>query len=223
MIYINKDINTYLEKNLPFFKELSLDEINNLVKISNIKKFSKGELIHSQYSNCIGIILVLDGQLRSFIESNSGKEITIFRLLDRDICILSASCAFKNLTYNVNLQAEKDSLVLVIEGNYFKNLSESNSYVQKFLFDLTQDKLSELMWVIEQIVFSNFDTRLANFLINQSYLENSNILKITHDSIANHLGSAREVVSRMLKRFENEGFIKTSRGTIEIINLKKSN
>lgn len=145
----------------------------------------------------------------------------MFRLIDRDICLLSASCVFKNLTYDISLEAEKDSLVLIIEGAYLKKLSESNSHVQKFLFDLTQDKLSEVMWIIEQIVFLNFDRRLANFLLNQSYLENSNTLKITHDAIANHLGSAREVVSRMLKRFENEGLIKMSRGTIEIINLEK--
>ncbi|WP_330409781.1 Crp/Fnr family transcriptional regulator [Romboutsia maritimum] len=218
---INKNKINYLKNNLPFFKDLSSEELNNLILISYLKKYSKGELIHSKNSNCTGVILVINGQLRSFLDSSSGKEITMFRLIDRDICLLSASCVFKNLTYDISLEAEKDSLVLIIEGAYLKKLSESNSHVQKFLFDLTQDKLSEVMWIIEQIVFLNFDRRLANFLLNQSYLENSTTLKITHDAIANHLGSAREVVSRMLKRFENEGLIKMSRGTIEIINLEK--
>ncbi|RDY23342.1 Crp/Fnr family transcriptional regulator [Romboutsia maritimum] len=218
---MNKNKINYLKNNLPFFKDLSSEELNNLILISYLKKYSKGELIHSKNSNCTGVILVINGQLRSFLDSSSGKEITMFRLIDRDICLLSASCVFKNLTYDISLEAEKDSLVLIIEGAYLKKLSESNSHVQKFLFDLTQDKLSEVMWIIEQIVFLNFDRRLANFLLNQSYLENSTTLKITHDAIANHLGSAREVVSRMLKRFENEGLIKMSRGTIEIINLEK--
>lgn len=219
---INEDNLFYLKEFLPFFNELSKDELNKLLSISHIQNYSKGDLINSKYSsNCSGIILVLKGQIRSFIHSKSGKEITIFRLLSRDFCLLSASCAFKNMSYDVSLEAEENSLVLIINGAYFKSLSDSNIHVQKFLFDLTQDKLSEVLCLIEDIVFLSFDKRLSKFLINESFLQNTTTLTITHDSIANNLGSAREVVSRMLKKFKLLNILKLHRGKIELIDKTK--
>lgn len=212
----------YLEEFLPFYKFLCTDDKKKLISISSVERYFKGDLISSKYSsNCTGIILILEGRVRSFIHSDFGKEITIFRLLSRDLCLLSASCAFKNISYNLSLEAECDSLILVINGEYFKNLCDSNFEVQKFLLNLTQDKLSETLCLIEDLVFLSFDKRLSKFLINESFLCNSKILTITHDSIANTLGSAREVVSRMLKKFEKDGIVKVSRGKIELIDSYK--
>ena len=82
-------------------------------------------------------------------------------------------------------------------------------------------KFSEVMWILEQTVFHSFDKRLANFLLNELSISNSNVLHITHEKIANHIGSAREVVTRMLKHFQNEGILKLSRNNIEILDYKK--
>jgi len=79
------------------------------------------------------------------------------------------------------------------------------------------------MWLMEQIMWKSFDKRLASFLLEESMIENTTVLKITHEVIASHLGSAREVVTRMLKYFQNEGMVKLTRGTIEILNMKKLN
>ncbi|MGG7097035.1 Crp/Fnr family transcriptional regulator [Clostridium sardiniense] len=219
---INKEKLSYLKEFLPFFNELSKDELSKLLSISKVQSYSKGDLINSKYSaSCSGIILVLDGQLRSFIHSTSGKEITIFRLLSRDFCLLSAACAFKDISCDVSIEVEKDSLALIINGTYFKKLSDSNTAVQKFLLDLTQDKFSEVMCLIEDIVFLSFDKRLSKFLMNESFLQDNTTITITHDTIANNLGSAREVVSRMLKKFELDNIIKIHRGKIEIIDRLK--
>ena len=215
------DIQFYFKENLPFFNDLSDGELNKLLSESYIKKFKKGELVHSKKSTCTGIVLVLDGQLRSYMSSNTGKEITLFRLFERDICILSSSCVYQNLTYNINLETEKDSLVIIIDSKFFKELSNNNINIQNFFLTITQDKLSEIMWVLEQVVFFNLDSRLADFLINQYYINDSKKINLTHDIIANNLGSAREVISRMLKRFENDKMVKLSRGNIEIIDIKK--
>lgn len=216
---INKE--SYLKNNLPFFKDLSKNEVEKLFSSSYIQNYSKGEFIYSKDKACTGVLLVIDGQLRSFLSSYSGKEITLFRLFDLDICMLSASCVFQNLTCDINLEAERDSSVIIIDSNFFKDLSSKNINVQNFFLNLTQNKLSEVMNVLEQVVFFSLDNRLSNYLINQYYLNNSNDIYITHDSIANDLGSAREIISRMLKRFEKDNLVKLSRGVIKIVDIEK--
>ena len=219
MSYI--DIKLFLKDNLPFFNDLSKSELKGLVSASSVQKYNTGELVHSKNSSCTGIVLVLNGQLRSFMSSNSGKEITLFRLFERDICMLSSSCVYQDLTYDINLEAEKDSSVIIIDSKFFKEISSNNLSIQNFFLTLTQDKLSEIMWVLEQVVFFSLDSRVASFLIDQYYLYNSININITHDTIANNLGSAREVISRILKRFEKDKIVELSRGSIKIIDIKK--
>ncbi|MBC5997121.1 Crp/Fnr family transcriptional regulator [Romboutsia ilealis] len=219
MSYI--DIKLFLKDNLPFFNDLSKSELKGLVSASSVQKYNTGELVHSKNSACTGIVLVLNGQLRSFMSSNSGKEITLFRLFERDICMLSSSCVYQDLTYDINLEAEKDSSVIIIDSKFFKEISSNNLSIQNFFLTLTQDKLSEIMWVLEQVVFFSLDSRVASFLIDQYYLYNSININITHDTIANNLGSAREVISRILKRFEKDKIVELSRGSIKIIDIKK--
>lgn len=222
MIY--KDIELYFKDNLPFFKDLSQIELKDLLSASYIQKYNKGDLINSKVSTCTGVILVLNGQLRSFMSSqNVGREITLFKLFERDICMLSSSCVYPNLTCDINLEAETDSSVIIIDSKFFKELANTNISIQNFFLTLTQSKLSEVMWVLEQVLFFNLESRLANFLINQYYLNDSININITHDNIASNLGSAREVISRLVKRFENDNIIKLSRGTITIIDIEKLN
>ena len=219
MIY--KDMELYFKDNLPFFNDLSENDLKDLLSASYIKKYNKGELVHSKNSACTGVVLVLEGQLRSFMSSNIGREITLFRLFERDICMLSSSCVYQNLTYDITLEADIDSSVIIIDSKFFKKISNTNLSIQNFFLSLTQDKLSEIMWVLEQVVFFNLESRLANFLINQYYLNDSININITHDTIANNLGSAREVISRLLKRFENDEIVKLSRGIVKIIDIEK--
>ena len=215
------DINLYFKENLPFFKDLSESELKYLLSKSSIQKYDKDTIIYSKNSSCTGIVLVLDGQIRSFMSSDIGREITLFRLFERDICMLSSSCVYQNLSCEINLKTEKTSSVIIIEGEALKKVANNNIHVQSFLLDLTQNKLSEIMWVLEQVVFFKLETRVADFLISQYHLNDSININTTHDYIANNLGSAREVISRILKRLENDKILKLSRGTIKIIDIDK--
>lgn len=219
MLNIDKEL--YIKKNLSFFNNLSKEEINDLFSSSSIMKYNKGELIYSKDKACAGVILVVSGQLRSFMSSHSGKEITLFKLFELDTCVLSSSCVYKNLTYDISLEAEQDSYLIIIDSNFFKELSTKNIHVQQFILDFTQDKLSEIMFVLEQVVFFSLESRLANFLVNQYNLNNSTNINLTHSYIANDLGSSREVISRLLKRFENDSLVQISRGNIKIIDIKR--
>ena len=218
---MNIDKKLYLSDNLPFFKDLSEEEKSMIYNSSHIEEYKCGELIYSKYKSCSGIVIVVNGQLRSFMSSLSGKEITLFRLFQNDLCILSSSCFYQNLSYDINLQAEENSSLLIIDGNFFKEASDKNLSIQKFMLEITQSKLSEIMWVLEQVVFFNLEYRVADYLINQYYLKNSLQINITHEAIANDLGSSREVISRMLKRFEKDNLISMGRGYIKIIDIQK--
>ena len=207
----------FLKEHIKFYNNLLKEEkelFDSKLIHTNIEK---NKLIHTSDNDCSGLIIILSGQLRVFLNSAEGKEITIYRLLPKDTCILSASCIFNNINFNINIEAYEYTEVLILPSNYLSKLSKSNHSLQEYLLELTQSKLSDVMWIIEQIVFTSVDKRILNYL--RTF--NSKIIKITHETIAKDLGTAREVVSRMLKYFEKEGMVKLSRGTIEIINLNK--
>lgn len=213
------DKKCYLEKTLPFFKYLNDEEKKQLISKSFISKYKKNELIHSNDSSCTGLLVTISGNFRTFISSPNGRQITLFKLYERDICMLSASCAFQNLTYDVNLEAQSDASAIIIDSSLLKKLSETNINVMNYILSLTQDKLSEIMYVLEQAIFFSLDEKITDYLLEQSRYENSKTIYITHENIANELGSSREVISRILKKFENNGKIQVLRGKIKIINL----
>lgn len=206
---------------IPFYKNLSVEEIKMLDKATKYCKFDAGNCIHSGENDCIGILVIERGQLRNYILSQEGKEITLYRLMPKEICILSASCILRNINFDIYIDAEKDSSIFLISTSVYHTLKNQNSAVEKFTNELINERFSNTMWVMEQIVFMSFDKRLAIFLLDQSCLDNSNELTITHETIAKHLGTAREVVTRMLKYFQSEGLVTASRGMITLLDKTK--
>lgn len=215
---INKE--DYLKETLPFFEKLSEEEKNEVISKSFITEYKKEEIVHSKNSACTGLLITLSGNFRVYISAPNGRQITLFKLYDRDICMLSAACAFKNLNYDVNLEAQTDSKAIILDSLLIKHLSQSNFSVMEFLLNLTQDKLSQVMYVLEQATFFSLDERITDYLLEQSRYQSSSTLYLTHENIANELGSSREVISRILKKFEKDNKLEISRGKIKIINLK---
>ncbi len=205
---------------LPFYDKLTSNERSLLHSRSRVLYLKHDEQLMTA-SECIGMVSVLDGQLRAYISSDSGKEITLYRLLERDMCVLSASCVIKGLDLSINIMADKDSKVLLVPANIFESLVKSNPYVNAFSTEMLASRLSEVMWAMEQIAFKGLDSRLAHYLLEQASLEGNLLIKTTHEIIARDLGSAREVISRLLKYLENEGMVELSRNVIKIIDYKK--
>lgn len=218
---LNKLDSEVLRKNLSFWEKLSNNEKNLVINKSISKSFTKNSNIYEGLDDCKGLIFVKKGQLRAYILSESGKEITLYRLFQNDICIMSASCVLKNITFDINLEAEKDSEIIIIPTDVYLDISNNNIEVQKFTNENAMSRFSDVMWIMEQVLFMSFDKRLAIFLLDQSIIDKSDRINLTHEDIAKHMGSAREVVSRMLKYFQNEGLVKTERGSIIITNQKK--
>lgn len=212
-----------LQENVPFFNKLLPNEKELIINGAIYKTLLKGQHLYHGDKECAGLVIVLDGQLRAYIISDNAKEITLYRLLDRDVCIMTASCMLKNINIDIHIEIEKDSTVIVIPTNIYDNINNSNSSVKEFTLSLVSSRFTDVMWVLEQLVFSSQGKRLANFLIEQTTLENSNILNMTHEFIANDLGTAREVITRLLKYFQSDELVSLSRGSIEVINIEKLN
>lgn len=205
---------------LPVFNKLTKSQQDTLSKSAFVRKFIKSEILYNGSHDCMGLILVLSGQVRAFTISDDGREITMYRLFERDICIFSASCIMNGIQFDITLTAEKDTEVLVIPSEVYKRIMEVSAPLANYTNEVMASRFSDVMWLIDQVMWKSFDKRLADFLLNESNIEGTNTLKITHETIGNHLGSPREVVTRMLKYFVNEGLISLSRGTIEIKDKK---
>ena len=205
---------------LPFWEKLTAQQQERIAGVIESRKVSKGTRIHDSSAECLGLVIVRSGQLRAYILSEDGREITISRLFDYDISLLSASCAMPDMQFNVMIEAEKDTEFWSIPACLFKNLSEESLAVATYSRNRLSSNYSELMWLMEQIMWKSFDKRLAAFLLEEQAIE-GNQLKITHEKIASHMGTAREVVTRMLRYFQSEGMVRLTRGTIEITDEEK--
>ena len=206
---------------LPFWDKLTEDQQQRIAQVIDFRTVSKGTRIHDSSAECLGLVMVKSGQLRAYILSEDGREITISRLFEYDVSLLSASCVMPDMQFNVMIEAEKDTQFWSIPACLFKNLMEESVSIAAYANSLISGNLSELMWLMEQIMWKSFDKRLAEFLLEEAAIEGTDSLKITHEIIANHMGTAREVVTRMLRYFQSEGMVKLTRGVIEITGKQK--
>ena len=205
----------------PIWNKLTPGQQDRIAATSVLHSVKGGTLLHDGGPDCLGLLLVKSGQLRAYMLSDEGREITISRFFEMDICLFSASCVMSNMQFAVFIEAEKDSEIFVIPACLYQNLMEESLPVANYSHNLITSHLSEVMWLMEQIMWKSFDKRLAKFLLEEAAVEGTNSLRITHEKIANHLGTAREVVTRMLRYFQSEGMVKLTRGTVDITDEKK--
>ena len=209
------------ENYFPIWNQLTADQKNRTQKGLITQKVEKGTIIHNGNMDCTGLLLVKSGQLRAYILSDEGREITIYRLFDRDMCLFSASCMMRSIQFDMTIEAEKDTEFWIIPTEIYKSIMEESAPVANYTNELMAARFSDVMWLIEQIMWKSLDKRVASFLLEESSIEESDKLKLTHEAIANHLGTHREVITRMLRYFQSEGMVKLSRGTVTILNKEK--
>jgi len=199
-----------------FWKHLSDEEKDLVNRHTDTVHYEKGEHVHEGPFDCIGVLLVKKGQLRVYTLSEDGRDVTLYRLFPDDIGILSASCALQSVTFDVYIDAEEDTEVLLMDAAAFRKLAAQNIYARCFGYEMASLRLSEMLWKLQQILFLSADRRLAIFLIEESEAEQTDTIRLTHEQIARYMGTAREVVSRLVKYFHQEGWVETGRGCIRI-------
>ena len=205
----------------PIWNKLDEAHRERLLAAVSLKKAEKGTVLHNANMDCTALFLVKSGQLRAYMLSEEGREITLYRLFDRDLCLFSASCLMRSIQFEITIEAEKDTELWVIPVRVYQKIMEASAPLANYTNEIMATRFTDVMWLIEQIMWKSLDKRLASFLIEESTIESSLILKITHEVIANHLGSHREVITRMLKYFQTEGMVALARGTVEITDKEK--
>ena len=217
----NEVIITELHDFFPIWSKLTEAQQQRLITAAEIRTAKGGTTLHNGSMDCLGLLLIRKGQLRVYTLSDEGREITLYRLFEMDTCLFSASCVMPDILFDVVVEAEKDSEFFILPSCLFKDLMEESAAIANYANQLISSRFSEVMWLMEQIMWKSFDKRLAKFLLEESNLEDSLQLRLTHERIANHLGTAREVVTRMLRYFQTEGMVTLTRGAIEIIAPKQ--
>lgn len=210
-----------LENVLSFYNKLTKKQKELLKHNTHRYEFKQSEMLNHDSNECKGIEIIASGQARVFISSLHGSQITLYRLFDNDVCILSAGCMLKNLDIPIEIEFEKDTVMYVIDNYIFKKICDENIHVKEFVLEELAMKFSDVMWLFNQYVFSNNANRLAEALIHHVSIQDRMDLKITHEVLANDMGTAREVVTRLLKQFQKDRIVKLGRGKIEILDFEE--
>lgn len=198
----------------PFYGSLS-EEGKKLLSASVCERtFMRGEEVSR--GECTGLLLVRSGRLRAYTMSAEGREITLYRLGKGDVCLFSASCALYGMQADIFVRAEEETRVLLLPAEVYRALSEKELAAAAFTGEMTARRLSEVLWVLDEVLNKKFDARLAALLLEEAAYAGSDSIHTTHEKLAAHLGTVREAVSRMLRYFEEEGLVSLSRGGIRI-------
>lgn len=204
----------------PFWEQLPPQEQKLLEESSTPRTYKKGAILHDGTQDCTGLLLLTDGQMRAYTVTEEGRELTLFRLLPGEICMFSGYCAVSSIPFPVTVEAWEPTRVLVIPSAVYRRLMDTSLPVARFTSEMMAARLSEMMWLMDQILSKGMDSRLAALLLEECAIANSKTLHTTHDQLARQLSSAREVISRMLKYFQTEKLVSLSRGTITILDEK---
>ena len=183
-------------------------------------KYEKGKVLMYEGMSCNNAIFVLEGSIRVYKVSEEGKEITLYRVEKGETCIITISCILANVHYQAIAEVEEDVTMLMMPLKIFHGLFSSSMAFQQFIFRTLSTRMTEVMMIVEEVAFKSMNTRIASFLLDQKEKNNSDIIKITHEKIAMELGTAREVVSRVLTDFQKKGAVQVSRGKIKVKDIK---
>lgn len=205
----------------PFWMNLNESERALIKNAIQTEKYVKGTMMHRTQDSCKGLVTVLSGQLRTYILSDEGREVTLFQVRQNEVCVLSASCLMDSITFDVIIEAMQDTEVLIIPSVILNQVMRQNLNVELYLYKAAVEKFSDVMWTMQQILFMKIDRRVARFLWDEMLHQNSELLKITHDEVTKYIGSAREVVTKVMKYLVEENVVELKRGTIKIKDKNK--
>lgn len=211
-------------KKLPYWCFLSEEEKTVLIQGTTCRVYHKNKYIYGFSDACFGMVYVCKGSIRVYMTSEEGREVTLFHISEGECCIMSASCVITGISLDVQLFAEEETEIMAVHSGTIQKLMDSNIYVKCFAYELATNRFSNVVWVMQEILFARFDVRMARFLLSVYEKTGGKKIQMTQEAIAREVNSAREVVARMLKQFASDNLIELKRGTIvlrDIDGLKK--
>lgn len=202
------------------FPELNKNEILEELKSSGIKMSFDDEQVILDYGSEVAMIpMVLKGSIKVLQNDESGKEILLYYIKPGESCIMSILASKKNERSQIRAVTSEKTEILVFPANLLNKWSDNYRNWNEFVFNLYQTRFEELIHIVNELAFSKVDKRLLELLETKTRMAGNNQVIITHQQLADELGTAREVISRILKKLENDGMVKLMRGKIEVIFL----
>ena len=197
---------------MPFRKHLNDEEYRNILACARINEYKKGSLVYSPEHECLGLIKVLSGDIRAFMMSEEGREVALYHVRKSDIDLLSASCVINQISFETQMVADSDCMLLILPAACLARLKKNNLAMRCFIYEKLCERFSDVMKLMQTMLFTRIDKRIASLLLESGKDE----LHITHEEIAGCINSSREVVSRALKDMERKSVIRLGRGRILI-------
>ena len=205
----------------PIWDQLQPNQQRLLLDSLGFQSVKKGVVLRGGSRDCAGLLLIRTGQIRAFVYSEEGREITVYRLFDRDMCLFCAPCIIRGIQFDLTIEAEKDTEFWRIPAEIYQRLMTESAPVANYTNELMASRFSQVMSRMEEFMWKSMSKRVADFLLQESAIEGTCQLGITHETIANHLGSHREVITRTLRDLQQEGAVKLSRGMVTILDKQK--
>lgn len=186
---------------------------------ASVNKIPKGTVLFRPGDPCMNFVLILAGTVRVYIPSESGREIVLYRLDPGDICVLTLSNLLGGVTYSAEGITESEAKLVAIPPLQFEHALTASPAFRRFIFSMIGQRLGEIMLLLEEITFKRMDVRLAQLLSRAAEENDSRPIQKTHQVLAAELGSTREVISRLLKEFERNGWVRLDRGQIHVVSF----
>jgi CRP/FNR family transcriptional regulator len=204
-----------LLRRFPVFAELPAARLAALLAQAQLVRASAGAVLFDAHQPCRGFPLLLEGSVRVTKAAPSGREILLYRVEPGQGCILSGGCLLGHSDYSAKGTAETDSVLLHIPGGLFHELLLESEPFRHFVFGMYGERLAEVMELVEAVAFQRLDARLAQLLIRRGP-----VVQATHQALADELGSVREIVSRLLRSFEERGWVRLERERVTVLDPK---
>lgn len=204
-------------KALPFYNDLTQAEKERIQTCARIREYKKDGLIYSPEQECLGLIKLLSGSLRTFMLSEEGREVVLYRMDEGEIDLLSASCVVNQISFETQMVADTDCTLLVIPATCLAEYKRNNLAVRCFIYEKLGERFSDVMKLMQTMLFTRIDKRIATLLCEKAKDSGKDEIRITHEEIASLINSSREVVSRTLKEMERAGQLKLGRGKITLL------
>ena len=199
----------------PFWTQLTEGEREAIRGCAYLRRCDEGSLIYAREQECLGLVYVISGTVRSYMLSEEGREILLYRVSAGDCDVLSAACVLKRIEFSAQMVADTDCELLIVPAVCLSGIKAENVHVRCFLYETLGERFSEVMLRMQQMLFSRVDERLWQVLRQKA--DPSGRVRATHEALAAEISSSREVVSRVLKRMEAAGLVRLGRGSVTLL------
>ena len=205
------DVRNALQELYPALASLAPLRFDELFAGAQVMEVPAGTVMFDEHQACNGFPMLLEGAIKVAKVAHSGREILLYRVLPGESCILTSSCLLGNSPYNARGVAETRLKLVALPGAQFGKLLEQHAPFRSYIFQLFGERMTDLLQLVEAVAFQKLDQRLAAHLLGKG-----KTLHTTHQALADELGSVREIVTRLLRGFEDHGWLALSREQIEI-------